>query len=126
MVQANKDIHHTNFFRVSYGLCQQCETVVFFPNFKANQDIYREKLLFSEREYDIIKNTPTESRQFLLRHGKESVICKFDMSGIKRFIPILSGRKETVKLMYTLIKEHGDNPDKWLPEFMQEVQTLDI
>ena len=109
-----------------YAFYQQCETVVFFPNFKASQELYTKKLRFSKREYDIIKNTPVETRQFLLRHGTDSVICKFDLKGLERFIPVLSARKETVNYMYEVIEQYGSDPDKWLPAFMDGAQNLDI
>jgi len=109
-----------------YAFYQQCETVVFFPNFKADRELYTKKLRFSQREYEIIKNTPVETRQFLLRHGTDSVICRFDLSRLKAFIPVLSARKETVQYMERLRRELGESPGQWLEAFMDGAGRLDV
>ncbi len=104
----------------------QCETTIFFPNYKADQELYTEKLHFTQRQYELIKNTPKESRLFFLRHGSDNVMCKFDLSPVSQFIPILSSRKATVELARRLIEQHGSEPKQWVAHFIKEVRSQDV
>ncbi len=109
--------------RISDTLIQQTATQIFLPNLKAT-DIYRTAFMLSQREYVLIKTTDPASRYFLIKQGVNAVIAKVSLNGMNNIINVLSGRAETVALLDKIRKEHGENPERWLPVFYQESQQL--
>lgn len=104
--------------KTSNTLLEQSATNVFFPNPKADDDSYRQAFQLSGREIAWIRRTPPESRCFLIKHGRDSVIAKLNLSGMPDIIKVLSGRTETVAEMTALRARLGDDPALWLPVFM--------
>lgn len=102
--------------QISDTLIQQTATQIFLPNLKAT-DVYRSAFMLSEREYQLIKTTDPSSRFFLIKQGVNAVVARVNLSGMTDIINVLSGRTATVLLVEKLIAKHGDDPDKWLPEF---------
>lgn len=109
--------------RISDTLIQQTATQIFLPNLKAT-DVYRSAFMLSQREYILIKTTEPSSRYFLIKQGINAVVAKVNLSGMDNIINVLSGRAETVILLDQIRAKHGDNPEKWLPVFYEEVKTL--
>jgi type IV secretion system protein VirB4 len=99
-------------------LIEQTATNVFFPNPKADDESYRKAFRLSEREVAWIRSTVPESRSFLIKHGRDSVVAKLNLSGMPDIIKVLSGRTETVAELETLRARVGDDPNVWLPIFM--------
>ena len=109
--------------RISDTLIQQTATQIFLPNLKAT-DIYRSAFMLSQREYMLIKTTDPSSRYFLVKQGVNAVVAKVNLSGMDNIINVLSGRVETVLLLDKLRAKYGDEPEKWLPVFYDEVREL--
>ena len=65
-----------------------------------------------------IRSASPESRSFLIKHGRDSVIAKLNLAGMPDIIKVLSGRTETVAELEALRARVGDDPDIWLPIFM--------
>ena len=93
------------------------------PNAKAT-DEYRKAFLLTKREFQLIKETDPGSRFFLLKQGNDVVVARIDLGGMENVIPVLSGRAETVTLLDSIRKEHGENPDVWLPIFLKKVKEM--
>lgn len=104
--------------RSANTLIEQTATNVFFPNPKADDASYGEAFRLSEREVTWIRNTAPESRSFLIKHGRDSVIAKLNLSGMPDLIKVLSGRTETIAELDALRGRVGDDPAIWLPIFM--------
>ena len=66
------------------------------------------------------KEASAESRLFLLKHGRDSVIARLDLSSMPGMIKVLSGRSETNAVLDQLRASLGDQPEAWLPNFMNE------
>jgi len=99
-------------------LIEQTATNVFFPNPKADDESYARAFRLSEREVTWIRSTVPESRSFLIKHGRDSVIAKLNLAGMPDIIKVLSGRTETVAELDALRARVGDDPALWLPIFM--------
>lgn len=93
-------------------------TQIFLPNYKADKAIYCGRLGLTEGEFGFVKEASAESRLFLLKHGRDSVIARLDLSGMPGMIKVLSGRSETNAELDELRAAHGDAPAAWLPDFM--------
>jgi type IV secretion system protein VirB4 len=106
---------------ISDTLIQQTATQIFLPNPKAT-DAYRKAFMLSEREFSLLKNTDPGSRYFLVKQGGDVVVARIDLSGMTEEINVLSGRAETVLLLDEIRGKHGENPEKWLPEFHRQMK----
>jgi type IV secretion system protein VirB4 len=105
---------------ISPTLIQQTATHIYFPNPKATED-YRSVFKLSEKELHLIQEVlDKESRYFLLKQGRDSVVARADFSGMPDVMSILSGRADTVRRLDALRSEVGDDPSAWLPRFMEE------
>lgn len=109
--------------KISDTLIQQTATQIFLPNLKATE-IYRTSFMLSKKEFEIIKTTDPSSRYFVVKQGINSVVARVNLSGMANIINVLSGRTETVLLLDRLRAEYGDNPEKWLPRYYEEVINL--
>lgn len=103
--------------KIGKAIIEQSPTQIFLPNHKAQKDEYCNGFGLTEQEFEIIRNTAPESRRFLLKHGRHSVIARLDLNGMDDFIAVLSGRTETVNLLDEIRAEVGDDPAVWLPIF---------
>jgi type IV secretion system protein VirB4 len=109
--------------RISDTLIQQTATQIFLPNLKAT-DIYRSAFMLSQREYILIKTTDPSTRYFLIKQGVDAVVAKINLDGMVNIINVLSGRVETVLLLDRIREKYGNDPEKWLPVFYEEVKSL--
>ncbi|SDR63428.1 type IV secretion system protein VirB4 [Rhizobiales bacterium GAS113] len=112
--QSAKDIVEA---RIAHTLLEQTSTNIFFPNPKADFASYREAFKLSAREFRWVLETPPQARQFLIKHGNDSVVATLDLADMPEFIKVLSGRVETVEECARARAKHGDNPAAWLPAF---------
>ena len=103
---------------ISPTLVSQTATHIYFPNPKAT-DEYRSVFKLSEKELHLIQeNLDKESRYFLLKQGRDSVVARADFAGMRDVLSVLSGRAETVARLDKIRSEVGDDPAAWLPRFM--------
>ena len=111
--------------RAAHTLIEQSACNVFFPNPKADAASYAEAFQLSNRELAFIRETAAESRQFLVKRGRDSVVAKLDLSGMPDLIKVLSGRAETIRELTRLRARLGDDPAVWLPVFCGWENELD-
>lgn len=109
--------------RISDTLIQQTATQIFLPNLKAT-DVYRSAFMLSQREYLLIKTTDPSTRYFLIKQGVDAVVAKISLDGMSNIINVLSGRVETILLLDRIREQYGDDPERWLPIFYDEVKEL--
>lgn len=105
---------------ISATLIEQTATNIFFPNLKAHKDHYQIPFGLSEREYNWVKTTSPDSRQFLIKQADNSVIAKLNLAQMPDYLKVFSGRVETVQEMIDLQKKYGHDPKKWLPHFANQ------
>lgn len=100
-------------------IVEQSPTNIFLPNPRADEKTYCGAFGLSKRELKIIRELTPESRYFLLRHERDSVIARLNLNGMDEYIAVLSGRTETVTEMRELRQRLGEDPAVWLPKFME-------
>lgn len=94
-------------------------TMLVFPNPLADRETYVNELKLTESEYEAIKENPPESRIFLYKQNKEAMLCKLDLSALADYIRVLSANSKSVALLDEIIAKTVNNPNDWLPVFMQ-------
>ncbi|MDP3559982.1 MAG: VirB4 family type IV secretion/conjugal transfer ATPase, partial [Legionellaceae bacterium] len=105
---------------IQHVVLDNLATMVVFPNPLADRDTYIEHLKLSESEYLAIKDNTPESRIFLYKQEHHAMLCKLDLSDLSDVIRVLSGNTKSVKLLDEIMREVGDNPDAWLPLFLEK------
>ena len=56
-----------------------------------------------------------------MKQGHHSVVCRLDLKGCDAELAVISGRARHVALARRLIAQHGDEPQQWLPWFMDAI-----
>lgn len=104
-------------------IVSQSPTQIFMPNPNSRREAFAGYNL-SQRELDLVLTLDKESRCFLVKHGRHSVVCRLDLGGLADEIAILSGRQSTVELLDKILAEVGDDPAAWIPEFQRRRKSL--
>lgn len=123
VIFATQSVEDASKSEISDTLVQQTATQIFLPNLKATS-AYRDVFMLTEREFTLIKTTDPGSRYFLIKQGPSAVVARIDLSGMTDIINVLSGRTETVLIVDKLRKKYGENPDKWLHHFYDQVNRI--
>lgn len=123
VIFATQSVEDASKSSISDTLVQQTATQIFLPNLKATS-VYRDVFMLTEREYILIKHTDPGTRFFLVKQGINAVVARIDLKDLDDIINVLSGRAESVLLLYDILKEVGDNPKIWLPIFYEKVKNV--
>jgi len=123
VIFATQSVEDASKSDISDTLIQQTATQIFLPNLKAT-DVYKTAFMVSQREFTLIKTTDPGSRFFLIKQGTDAVVARLDLRGMDNTINVLSGRSDTVLLLYDIMKRYGENPKDWLPVFYKECKEL--
>jgi type IV secretion system protein VirB4 len=108
---------------ISRTIIEQTATKVFFPNADASADEYCAGFGLTEREFRLIKEQlEPGSRSFLVKQGHHSIVCRLDLHGFEGELAVISGRARHLERLHQLIREHGCDPQRWLPIFMTTYQ----
>lgn len=100
--------------RIASAIIEQAATQIFMINPKARAEDYINGFGLSRHEFELVRTLPDSAHCFLIRHGKDSVVARLDLSGEKELLTILSGRESTVRLFDQLVQQHGEDPAKWM------------
>ncbi len=108
---------------ISRTIIEQTATKVFFPNADASAAEYCGGFGLTEREFRLIKEQlEPGSRSFLVKQGHHSIVCRLDLQGFDGELAVISGRARHLERLHRLIREHGADPERWLPAFMSTSQ----
>lgn len=106
--------------RIASAIIEQAATQIFMINPKARADDYINGFGLSRHEFDLVRTLPDTSHCFLIRHGRESVVARLDLSGEQDLLTILSGRESTVRLFDELVERTGPDPANWLHLLLEQ------
>jgi len=109
---------------IAHSIIEQCPTQILMGNTRADARDYRDGLKLTKGEYLAIREELTVGRRFLLKQGRNSVACEFDLAGMDDNVAILSTRASTVRLSERLRAEFGEAPEAWLPPFRERWRSV--
>lgn len=104
---------------IAKAVIEQSATQIFLPNPRADAKDYIEGFKVTPAEFQIIKGLAEDSRMMLIKQGHSSVICRLDLGQFKDELKVLSGSTDNIFLVEKLRAQYGDDPDLWLPHFLQ-------
>jgi type IV secretion system protein VirB4 len=120
LILATQQPEHVLESKLGASLVAQCMTKILYPSPTADHGAYVDGLKCTEQEYQAVReHMAIGKRKFLLKRDAGSVICEFDLSDLREFVAVLSGRANTVRFAEALRKQHGEDPAAWLDLFMQ-------
>ena len=93
---------------------------MFLPDPDAEFPAY-ERMGLTRKEFDEFKKLGKYSRTFLIKQGNQSAFVKLDLHGFEDEIAVLSGDRENVLILDEVRAEVGDDPDIWLPVYLERV-----
>lgn len=106
---------------ISHSIIEQCPTMIFMPNPRADREDHIQGFKLTEREYQLIKTEMLPgSRQFLIKQGHNSVIAQLDLDGFSDELAVISGTADNVALLKRIRQQVGEDPKIWLPEFHKQ------
>lgn len=105
--------------QIASAIIEQAATQIFTINPKARAEDYINGFGLSRHEFDLVRTLPDTSRCFLIRHGKDSVVARLDLSGENDLLTILSGRESTVRIFDELVAKTGPDPDAWMKTLIE-------
>jgi type IV secretion system protein VirB4 len=89
-------------------------------NPKARAEDYINGFGLTPHEFELVRTLPDSSHCFLIKHGKESVVARLDLTGEQELLTILSGRESTVRLFDSLVAEDGLPPEDWITRLLRQ------
>lgn len=108
---------------ISRTLIEQCATIIFLANPKAQEEDYIRGFKLTQREYDCIRELGEHSRMFLIKQGHRSAIAQLDLSGFDDDLDILSSSTDNVELLDQIRAElQSDEPTDWMPELRRRIK----
>ncbi|WP_353257453.1 VirB4 family type IV secretion/conjugal transfer ATPase [Hyphomonas sp.] len=108
--------------RIASAIIEQSATQIFLPNPKARAEDYCQGFGLTVHELDLIRTLPDTSRCFLIKHGRDSVVARLNLSGLPELLTVLSGSERSVRLLDGLRAQFGDDPASWLPRLLAEAR----
>jgi type IV secretion system protein VirB4 len=67
----------------------------------------------------LIRTLPDTTHCFLIKHGKDSVVARLNLTGMPDLLMVLSGREATVRRLDDLRRTFGDDPAHWLQPLLR-------
>jgi type IV secretion system protein VirB4 len=119
LILATQQPEHVLESALGASLVAQCQTKILYPSPTADRSAYIHGLKCTEGEFRAVREDMVGGkRRFLLKREAGSVICEFDLSNLREYVAVLSGRANTVRFAERLRNEMGTDPAAWLPTFM--------
>jgi type IV secretion system protein VirB4 len=106
--------------RIAAAVIEQAATQIFMSNPKAQARDYVDGFGLTPYEFELVRTLPDSEYCFLIKHGRESVVARLNLSGEADILTILSGRERTVRLLDAIRTEVGDDPAAWIPELLKQ------
>jgi type IV secretion system protein VirB4 len=101
-------------------IIEQCLTKISFRNDTANEEVWRGKMKYTEGEFRAISEDMLPgARQCLIKRPDGSVILDYDLTPMRKFVAVLSGRQNTVRYAEKLRQQTTD----WVEPFMETYET---
>lgn len=105
------------------SLVAQCANVIAYPSKQADRATYMKRLGFTAAEFrQVTEEMPAApERSFLIKRETGSVVVRWGLDAMREFIPVLSGRERSVRVLDQIRAELGDDADAVVAEFMRRM-----
>lgn len=105
--------------KIASAIIEQAATQIFMVNPKAQEEEYCGGFGLTSHELELVRTLPDTAHCFLIKHGRDSVVARLNLSGMPDLLTVLSGREDTVRRLDDIRAEVGDQPSAWLPRLLE-------
>ncbi len=126
LIFATQSPHSVARSAIRHIILDNCASHIYFANPQAKPEDYIDGFNLSEAEFNCIRENEPQSRLFLYKQGHQSTLARLNLSHLQDLLKIMSGTQQTVNLLTELRAQVGDDPEKWLPLFLQRSVNHDF
>lgn len=83
---------------------------------------WQNRLMLTDKEYDIIKSMLVSSRLFLVKQDGRSATCELSLGGFQGILRLLLSDRRIVEKCNEIMAIHGEDPKNWLIEFYDSIR----
>ena len=123
VILATKNAESAAKSQISQDIHDNIATQIFLPN-PAPTEYYKTIFGLSDEEYQILPQLNTNNRQFMLKHGDDTIISSLDLSKMMDVAAILAATPNTLYLMDEIKSKFGKKSEDWVPHFLTLIKDL--
>ncbi len=103
---------------MSSTLVDQAASLILLPNPEARELDYVDGFGLSAHEFDLVRAMPGGPHAFLLKQSGRSTVARLELSGLDKFLTVMSPSPSALEQMDQLRTACGDAPGRWLPQLV--------
>jgi type IV secretion system protein VirB4 len=103
---------------ISPILIDHIATQIYLPDPEV-RDEYQSVFNLTDLEASYVYSMKSQSRQFLLKHGNDTIVATLNLKGMEDILSVLSSTPESIEKMNRCIVNKGQEIHKWLPDFLK-------
>ncbi len=85
------------------------------PDPEKNRQEYADFLHLNDEQTRLIARMKTTHRHFFIKNSRDSLVAELNLAGLESVITLLRGDIKTQEYAQSLMIQHGDHPDQWVP-----------
>lgn len=119
---ATESVEDASQSALSKAVFSDIATQIYLPNPNPSR-AYQAVFGLNDTEYSFLTLMDTEQRHFLLKKGGEAIVACLSLDGMDNIMNVLSANPQSLELMRKVIAEKGEDPNAWVPYFMEQLGT---
>lgn len=116
---ATESVEDASQSSITSTIIEKISTQIYLPNEDAT-DAYVKVFGLSENEFAMLSGMEKAKRHLLLKHHGDAVVAELNLEGMDDVIAVLSGNRENIAMVESIILEAGNDPKQWFPVFQQK------
>jgi type IV secretion system protein VirB4 len=105
---------------INASLMEHIATQIYLPD-EAADNSYTEAFGLLEKEISYLTVMNTEDRHFLLKRNGNAIVAELNLAGMTDIVAVLSSSPASLQSMDKAIAEHGLQPSRWMPKFLENI-----
>lgn len=107
---------------VGKSLLQQAATVIYLPNPEATRQDYIDGFKLTESEFALVKGLGEFSRKMVVKQGGNTTVAQLDLKHCNDALLVFSGSEDMAELAEQAVAEFGEDPEQWLPAYLERAR----
>lgn len=120
---ATESVEDASQSALSQAVFADIATQIYLPN-PAPSRAYQTVFGLNDTEYSYLNLMSAEQRHFLLKKGGEAIVACLSLDGMNNIMNVLSANPKNLQVMYGAMAEKGQDPNVWVPYFMERMGAM--
>lgn len=117
---ATESVEDASQSALSKAVFSDIATQIYLPNPQPSR-AYQAVFGLNDTEYSFLTLMDAEQRHFLLKKGGEAIVACLSLDGMDNIMNVLSANPDSLEVMRATIAEKGEDPNAWVPAFMEKM-----